>query len=189
MNTEYESILAEITRIESCINPPPYEVTETEHIQAKMRYFFDNYLYERFHDLSSIGEFFLQPKDKQTSSRFAYLEERYTKSKDELQKMFFSSMDYWDMDEKTNQAMIHLAQALAYGHYGECTGTSTVCERCCAENIYKLPSTKTWTNEEGTELYERLKTLKEMEKKIKLASSLEKELLNSETTQSSKTKI
>jgi hypothetical protein len=192
MNTEYQSILEEINRIEKLLNPPPYEVTELDHFQAKVRYFFDNFLYQRFHDLSLFVEFSQISKEKQTSARLTHVEERAINSKESLQEMFFSNShtEYWDSDDRTNEAMIQLAQALSYGHYGECTGVAKLCERCCAELIYKLPPTKTWPNEEGAGLYQRLTHLKEMEKKIKLANSLQKELSNEQLSeQSQKTKL
>lgn len=189
MNPEYKHILEEIKRIEDCLKPPPYRASESEHLQAKTRYFFDNYLYEKFHDLSAFVEFSQLPQDKKTPSRSRHIEERAVKAKEELQNMFFSSEEYWNIDSKTNQASINLAEALSYGHYGECTGIHKLCERCCAETIYRLPPTKTWTNEQGAELYAQLNYLKEMEKKIILANSLENELDNSEYLNPGKTKI
>lgn len=176
MNTEYQNLLDEIHLLEACLHPPAYEVSMEEHVKAKVRYFFDNCLYEKFHDLSSFVEFSQLPNEKQISSKVTQIKDRAIKSKEEIQSMFFSSDDYWNTDEKTNQAITLLSHALSHAHYGACTGIPQACERCYAETIYKLPSTKNWSNEEGAELYQRLKNLKDMEKQIRLAQSLEQDL-------------
>ncbi len=176
MSDEYTNILQEIKNLEELIHPETVKVSELETFQAKMRYFFDNFLYERFHDLSSFVEYMQLPESKKQANRFMHVKERAIQSKEDFKSMFFSHHEYWDFDEKTNLAIPFLEFALGKAHHGECLGINELCERCTAEAIYKLPPSKTWTNEQGIQMYERLQELKKMEVNIKLAQSLENEL-------------
>jgi hypothetical protein len=188
MNTEYKDVLEEINKLEALFNPPPIVVSELQTFQAKMRYLFDNFLYQRFHDLSAFVEYSQLPNEKKSHNRLPHVIERAAKAKEELKDMFFSHHDYWNFDEKTNLAIPLLEAALRKPHYGECIGINQLCERCCAEITYHVTPTKTWTNERGIQMYQRLQELKQMEAKLKLAQSLEAELI-SEKSNNGKTKI
>jgi len=188
MNSQYKDILEEIKRLEALIYPAPVIVTELETFQAKIRYFFDNFLYERFHDLGAFVEYTQLPEDKKKINKIIHVKERAIKAKEDFKDMFFSNHDYWNFDEKTNLAMPFLESSLKKPHHGECLGINELCERCCAEMTYHLPPTKTWTNEQGRQMYDRLEELKKMEAKIKLAQSLENEL-SFDNSNITKTKI
>lgn len=177
---EYENILKEIKELEDKLCPPPAQVSEIDHLKAKMRFLFENVIYERLYDISKFLDYHNKPKEEQTKSEDEYnkLKEEATKAKDYLFELADNEdeIDPWDASEYVNKSMVHLKNGLDDMHGGDCTAFACTCQRCYTESVYKLPHTATWGKHEGHKLYYRLDKLREQKKIIELANKLENEL-------------
>jgi hypothetical protein len=191
MNDEYVKLLKEKQELEAKLLPPLAPVSELDHFKAKLRYFFDNVLFEKFYDLNTFIEYKRLPIEYQTKTELEYrsLEDRALQSKAELQAMFYFEGDIWDSSKQANEAAPIIANGLSNKHDGDCMGSPTICERCYAEKTYDLPKTATWNQEEGQRMVYRLEELKKQERSILLANQLENNLPTYNENINKKTKL
>lgn len=164
MNDELQK---ELDVLSSKLKPVAYEPSEVELLKAHVRYYWEEFSHDLF-GLIFYTDYQLKSDEEKTKVSehdvafyTKWASESLPKIKEEITNTVDKGLDFWETTS-ADQMTEYLKDCLSDVHMGDCTGMANTCERCLAEETYRIPSTVKWGKGEGYTMLNRYFEIKEL---------------------------